>query len=123
MTTGTRQGFIEKPAEINNLYSIYMLLDLPYKAGTLIQQAIDKGKLPADEKHRLKAALERFNALPAAERERLRKKAREVGAESGPLQVFDGLPIEAVGVVVAGEQRLTATLNAKGPVGAARSRR
>lgn len=38
-------------------------------------------QLPTDEKRRLKAALDRFNALPAAEREALRAKARAVGAD------------------------------------------
>jgi tetratricopeptide (TPR) repeat protein len=46
-----RQGFIDKPNERRNLYNIYMMLDLPYKAGVLLQDSIDKGKLPADEKN------------------------------------------------------------------------
>jgi tetratricopeptide (TPR) repeat protein len=46
-----RQGFVEKPNEIKNLYSVYMMLELPLKAGTLMQSAIDKNKLPADEKN------------------------------------------------------------------------
>ena len=29
-----RQGFVEKPNEIKNLYSVYMMLELPFKAGT-----------------------------------------------------------------------------------------
>ena len=37
--------------------------------------------LPPEEKLRLKEALERFNALPKAEREALRAKAREVGIQ------------------------------------------
>jgi hypothetical protein len=38
-------------------------------------------RLPPEEKRRLKEALARFSALPAAERDALRKKAREVGPE------------------------------------------
>lgn len=45
-----RQGFISKPNEINNLYSVYMALELPVKAGSLMQEAIDKSQVPADEK-------------------------------------------------------------------------
>jgi tetratricopeptide (TPR) repeat protein len=44
-----RQGFLEKPNEIRNLYSIYMMLESPYKAGQLLEDAIAKNKLPADE--------------------------------------------------------------------------
>jgi hypothetical protein len=44
-----RQGFLQKPAEIKNLYSIYMMLELPYKAGLLLEDALAKAKLPADE--------------------------------------------------------------------------
>lgn len=46
-----RQGFISKPNEIKNLYSVYMMLDLPFKAGLLVQQAIEQNKVPADEQH------------------------------------------------------------------------
>jgi len=38
-------------------------------------------QLPAEEKKRLKDSLDRFNALPAAEREALRTKARAVGTD------------------------------------------
>ncbi len=44
-----RQGFLQKPNEIKNLYSIYMMLESPYKAGTLLEDAIAKNRLPADE--------------------------------------------------------------------------
>jgi hypothetical protein len=44
-----RQGFLQKPAEIKNLYSIYMMLELPYKAGLLLEDALAKSKLPGDE--------------------------------------------------------------------------
>jgi hypothetical protein len=44
-----RQEFLQKPAEIKNLYSIYMMVESPYKAGLLLEDAIAKNKLPADE--------------------------------------------------------------------------
>lgn len=50
LTLADRQGLIDKPNEKRNLYNIYMMLDLPFKAGMLLQQAIDKGSVPADEK-------------------------------------------------------------------------
>lgn len=64
-----RQGFIDKPNEIKNLYNIYMLVDLPFKAGLLMQEAIDKNKLPADEKNLDSLANAWINAreLPRAE--------------------------------------------------------
>lgn len=46
-----KQGFVSKPAEIVNLYNVYMMMELPFKAGTLLQQAVDQGKVPTDEKH------------------------------------------------------------------------
>jgi len=44
-----RQGFVQKPNEIKNLYSVYMMMELPLKAGLLMQDAIDKNKIPGDE--------------------------------------------------------------------------
>jgi tetratricopeptide (TPR) repeat protein len=44
-----RQGFVQKPNEIKNLYSVYMMLEEPYKAGMVMQEAIEKNKLPGDE--------------------------------------------------------------------------
>ena len=46
-----RQGFIQKPNEIKNLYNVYMMLELPYKAGTLLQEAIDKNRVPGSEEN------------------------------------------------------------------------
>jgi tetratricopeptide (TPR) repeat protein len=46
-----RQGYIEKQNEIVNLYNVYMLMELPFKAGTLLQTGMDKGKIPVDESH------------------------------------------------------------------------
>jgi tetratricopeptide (TPR) repeat protein len=44
-----RQGFLQKPNEIKNLYSVYMMLESPYKAGALLEEAIAKNRMPADE--------------------------------------------------------------------------
>lgn len=44
-----RQGFIQKPNEVKNLYSVYMMMEVPYKAGLLMQDAIEKNKIPGDE--------------------------------------------------------------------------
>src|SRR5215831_4222542 len=64
-----RQGFVSKPAEIKNLYSVYMMLELPFKAGMLMQDAIDKNRLPVDEKNLESMADAWINAreLPKAE--------------------------------------------------------
>jgi tetratricopeptide (TPR) repeat protein len=43
------QGFLEKPAEIKNLFSVYMMLESPYKAGALLEEAMAKNVMPADE--------------------------------------------------------------------------
>lgn len=43
------QGFLEKPNEIQNLYSVYMTLESPYKAGKLLEDAMAKNIMPADE--------------------------------------------------------------------------
>jgi len=69
-----RQGFIEKPNEIKNLYSVYMMLELPLKAGTLIQDAIDKKKLPAEEKNLEMIADAWINARESAKAETTLKK-------------------------------------------------
>lgn len=44
-----KQGFLQKPNEIKNLYNVYMMLESPYKAGALMEEAIAKNKLPSDE--------------------------------------------------------------------------
>jgi tetratricopeptide (TPR) repeat protein len=51
LSVAERQGFIDKPNERKNLYNVYMMLDLPFKAGLLLQDSMEKGKLPADEKN------------------------------------------------------------------------
>jgi len=44
-----RQGMLQKPQEVKNLYSIYMMMESPYKAGMLLEDAMAKNRLPADE--------------------------------------------------------------------------
>ena len=51
LAVAERQGFIDKPNERKNLYSVYMMLDLPFKAGLLMQDALDKDVLPANEEN------------------------------------------------------------------------
>lgn len=69
-----RQGFISKPNEIKNLYSVYMMLDLPFKAGSLVQQAIEQNKVPADEQHLEAIANAWINARESARAEATLKK-------------------------------------------------
>jgi len=69
-----RQGFVEKPAEIKNLYSVYMMLELPLKAGNLIQDSIDKKKIPADEKNLESLADAWINARESVKAETTLKK-------------------------------------------------
>lgn len=69
-----RQGFISKPNEIKNLYSVYMMLDLPFKAGLLVQQAIEQNKVPADEQHLEAIANAWINARESARAEATLKK-------------------------------------------------
>jgi tetratricopeptide (TPR) repeat protein len=69
-----RQGFIEKPGEIKNLYNIYMLMEIPYKAGVLLQDAIDKGKVPGDESNLNSVANAWINAKEADRAEASLKK-------------------------------------------------
>jgi hypothetical protein len=54
---------------------------LAQEAPTRDEQVRRIRQLPDEEKARLKQALARFNALPPARREELRKKARDVGTE------------------------------------------
>jgi tetratricopeptide (TPR) repeat protein len=69
-----RQGFIDKPNEIRNLYNVYMVMELPFKAGNLMQDAIDKGKVPADEKNLEAVANAWINARESAKAEASLKK-------------------------------------------------
>lgn len=49
LSLAEKQGFLQKPQEVRNLYSVYMMLEAPYKAGTLLDEAISRKLLPADE--------------------------------------------------------------------------
>ncbi len=69
-----RQGYVAKPAEIVNLYNVYMMMDLPFKAGTLLQQAVDQGKVPAEEKHLDQIANAWINARESQRAEAALKK-------------------------------------------------
>lgn len=69
-----RQGMITSAAEIKNLYNIYMAVDLPYKAAAMMQEAIDKNRLPADEKNQDMIANAWINAREYAKAEATLKK-------------------------------------------------
>jgi tetratricopeptide (TPR) repeat protein len=69
-----RQGFIDKPTERKNLYNVYMMLDLPFKAGNYMQESIDKGKLPGDETNLESVADAWINARESARAETTLKK-------------------------------------------------
>jgi tetratricopeptide (TPR) repeat protein len=77
-----RQGFVEKPNEIKNLYSIYMVMELPLKAGTLIQGAIDQNKIPGDEMNLSSLADAWINAREVTRAETVLKKLAGI-AEKG----------------------------------------
>ncbi len=74
MALAERQGFLQKPQEIHNLYSIYMTIDMPFEAGTLMSQALDQGRLPADEKNLESVADAWINARESAKAEITLKK-------------------------------------------------
>jgi tetratricopeptide (TPR) repeat protein len=74
LSVAERQGFIDKPNERKNLYNVYMMLDLPYKAGTMLQESIDKGKVPGDEANLESVADAWINAREAARAEATLKK-------------------------------------------------
>jgi tetratricopeptide (TPR) repeat protein len=69
-----RQGFIEKPNEVKNLYSIYMVMDLPFKAGLLMEDAIAKNRIPSDEPTLESLADAWINAREVARAETVLKK-------------------------------------------------
>lgn len=77
-----RQGFVTKPQEFKNLYSIYMMIDAPYKAGVLMQNAMDQKKLPADEENLDALANAWINAREADKAEGTLKKLAAI-AEKG----------------------------------------
>jgi tetratricopeptide (TPR) repeat protein len=69
-----RQGFVTKPNEIKNLYSVYMMLELPFKAGMLMQEAMDKNRIPNDEANLESLADAWINAREANRAETVLKK-------------------------------------------------
>lgn len=69
-----RQGFIDKPTERKNLYNVYMMLDLPFKAGMLLQDAIDKNLVPANEENLESVANAWINARESSRAEATLKK-------------------------------------------------
>lgn len=73
-----RQGLIDKPADLVNLYNVYMMMELPYKAGELLQRAIEDKKLPADEKHLEQLANAWINAREARRAETVLKQLASV---------------------------------------------
>ncbi|MBI2383615.1 MAG: hypothetical protein HYV18_06065 [Gammaproteobacteria bacterium] len=46
-----RKGFINEESEFKNLANLYFYLQIPYKAGQVIQRGLDEGALKADEKN------------------------------------------------------------------------
>ncbi len=44
-----KQGFLQKPNEVKNLFSVYMMLESPYKAGAILEEAMASNVMPADE--------------------------------------------------------------------------
>jgi tetratricopeptide (TPR) repeat protein len=74
LSVAERQGFIDKPNERKNLYNVYMMLELPYKAGTMLQSSLDQGKVPADEANLESVADAWINAREAARAEVTLKK-------------------------------------------------
>jgi tetratricopeptide (TPR) repeat protein len=69
LSLAEKQGMLQKPQEIKNLYSVYMMLEAPYKAGTLLEDALAKSRVPADEANLGSLADAWINAreLPKAE--------------------------------------------------------
>ncbi len=51
MSLAHKQGFLTKGSELRNLSSMYSMMELPYKAGTIMQETLDKGMIEADEKN------------------------------------------------------------------------
>jgi tetratricopeptide (TPR) repeat protein len=74
LAVADRQGFIDKPNERKNLYNVYMMLDLPFKAGLLLQEALDKNVLPANEENLESVANAWINARESTRAEAALKK-------------------------------------------------
>ncbi|SEP67447.1 Tetratricopeptide repeat-containing protein [Solimonas aquatica] len=78
MALAERQGFINKPADLFNLYNIYMIIDVPVKAGLLMEQALAEEKIPADEKSLEAVANAWINAREADKAEAALKRVAAV---------------------------------------------
>lgn len=78
MALAERQGFVEKPSDIQNLFNIYMMLELPLKAGLLMEDALAQNKVPADEKSLESVANAWINAREADKAEAALKKVASV---------------------------------------------
>jgi tetratricopeptide (TPR) repeat protein len=74
LAVAERQGFIDKPNERKNLYNVYMMLDLPFKAGLLLQEALDKNLVPSNEENLESVANAWINARESARAEATLKK-------------------------------------------------
>jgi hypothetical protein len=74
LAVAERQGYIDKPTERKNLYNVYMMLDLPFKAGLLLQESLDKNVLPANEENLESVANAWINARESARAEATLKK-------------------------------------------------
>jgi tetratricopeptide (TPR) repeat protein len=74
LAVAERQGFIDKPNERKNLYNVYMMLDLPFKAGLLLQESLDKNVLPANEENLESVANAWINARESTRAEATLKK-------------------------------------------------
>lgn len=69
-----RQGFVDKPNEVKNLYSVYMVMELPFKAGLLMENAIEKGRIPSEEANFESLADAWINARESGRAETVLKK-------------------------------------------------
>lgn len=69
-----RQGMLQKPQEVKNLYSVYMALEVPYKAGALLEDAMARNRIPSDETNMGLLADAWINAREMAKAEAVLKK-------------------------------------------------
>lgn len=50
LAVADRQGFINEEKELKNLANIYLLMEIPYKAASLLQRGFDSGAIKPEEK-------------------------------------------------------------------------
>lgn len=50
LAVADRQGFVNEEKEIKNLANVYLLMEIPYKAGSLLQRGFDSGVIKPEEK-------------------------------------------------------------------------